>query len=60
MLILTRRIDESIMLGDDIKITILRVGGNQVHIGIEAPDDVVVNREEVHQRIQAEEANGNK
>lgn len=54
MLILTRRISESIIIGDDVKITILGVKGNQVRIGIEAPKDLSVHREEIYERIQRE------
>ena len=54
MLILTRRIGESVMIGDDIKITVLGVKGNQVRLGIEAPQDVSVYREEIYQHIQQE------
>ena len=54
MLILTRRISESIMIGDDVKITVLGVKGNQVRLGIDAPKDVSVHREEIFLRIQAE------
>lgn len=52
MLILTRRLGESIMIGDKITITVLGVKGNQVRIGVTAPDDVAVHREEILQRIQ--------
>ena len=51
MLILTRRIGETLMIGDDIKVTVLSVQGTQVRVGIEAPRQVAVHREEVHQRI---------
>lgn len=54
MLILTRRIGESIMIRDDIKITILGQHGSIIRIGIDAPRDVPVFREEVYRRIQAE------
>nr|ELR5185550.1 carbon storage regulator CsrA [Providencia rettgeri] len=57
MLILTRRINEEVMIGDDIKIRILSVKGNQVRIGIAAPEDVSVHREEIYQRILAEKSN---
>lgn len=57
MLILTRRINEEVMIGDDIKIRILGVKGNQVRIGIAAPEDVSVHREEIYQRILAEKSN---
>lgn len=55
MLILTRRTDEAIMIGDDVEITILGVKGQQVRIGVKAPKDVAVHREEIYQRIQAEQ-----
>jgi len=54
MLILTRRIGEVIMIGNDIKITILGVKNNQVRIGIEAPKNISVHREEIYQRIKSE------
>lgn len=57
MLILTRRINEEVMIGDDIKIRILGVKGNQVRIGIAAPEDVSVHREEIYQRVLAEKSN---
>ena len=53
MLILTRKVGESINIGDDITITILGGSGQQVRIGINAPKDVAVHREEIYQRIQA-------
>lgn len=54
MLILTRRAGESLMIGDDVAVTILSVKGNQVHLGIKAPRDVPVHREEIYRRILAE------
>ena len=54
MLILTRRVGEEVRIGDDIKIKILGVKGNQVRIGVAAPEDVSVHREEIYQRILAE------
>ena len=53
-LVLTRRVNESLMIGDDVKITILEVRGNQVRIGINAPKEVSVHREEIYERIQKE------
>ena len=61
MLILTRNVGQSIKIGDDISLTVLGVQGNQVRIGIEAPRDVAVHREEIFNRIKSEkEPNGNK
>ncbi len=54
MLILTRRVGESLMIGDDVSVTILGVKGNQVRIGITAPKHVAVHREEIYQRIRRE------
>jgi carbon storage regulator len=58
MLILTRRAGESVMVGNDITITVLGVKGNQVRIGINAPKDVAVHREEIYERIQSEKSAG--
>jgi carbon storage regulator len=57
MLILTRRIGETLMVGDDVKVTVLGVNGNQVRIGVDAPKNVEVHREEIYQRINAERSN---
>ena len=56
MLILTRRAGETVMIGSDVTITVLGVKGNQVRIGINAPKDVAVHREEIYERIQSEKA----
>lgn len=56
MLILTRRVGEVLMIGDDVNITVLGVKGNQVRIGVNAPKDVAVHREEIYLRIQNEKS----
>jgi len=56
MLILTRRHSQSVMIGEDIKVTVLGAKGHHVRIGIEAPDDIPVNREEVYQRLHQDDA----
>ncbi len=58
MLILTRKVGESLLIGDDVSITILNIRGNQVKIGVQAPKDVSVHREEIYLRIhQAKDEN---
>lgn len=58
MLILTRRVGETVMIGHDVTVTVLGVKGNQVRIGINAPKNVPVHREEIYERIQAEQRGG--
>jgi carbon storage regulator len=58
MLILTRRVGETVMIGDDVTVTVLGVKGNQVRIGVNAPRDVAVHREEIFERIKREEQEG--
>lgn len=57
MLILTRKVDEKLRVGDDVTITVISVKGHQVRFGIEAPRDIAVNREEIHQKILKEREN---
>ena len=58
MLILTRRVGETLMIGDNVTVTVLGVKGNQVRIGVSAPRDVAVHREEIYERIQQEQNGG--
>jgi len=55
MLILTRRVGETVMVGEDVTVTVLGVKGNQVRIGVNAPRDVAVHREEIYERIKHEQ-----
>ncbi|MEM8844747.1 MAG: carbon storage regulator CsrA [Pseudomonadota bacterium] len=55
MLILTRRVGETLMIGDSVTVTVLGVKGNQVRVGVSAPKDVAVHREEIYERIQKEQ-----
>ena len=55
MLILTRRVGETVMIGNEVTVTVLGVKGNQVRIGVKAPKDVAVHREEIYERIKREE-----
>ena len=58
MLILTRRVGEAVMIGSDVTVTVLGVKGNQVRVGVNAPRDVAVHREEIFERIKREEQDG--
>lgn len=51
MLILTRRVNETLMIGDDIALTVLEIRGNQVRLGVKAPKNISVHREEIYQKI---------
>ena len=55
MLVLTRRVGEKLVIGEDVKVTVLSIKGSQVRIGIDAPRDVAVNREEIYRRIVKEQ-----
>ncbi len=58
MLILTRRVGETVMIGNDVTVTVLGVKGNQVRVGVNAPRDVAVHREEIFERIKREHEEG--
>jgi carbon storage regulator len=59
MLILTRRVGETVVIGEEVTVTVLGVKGNQVRLGVNAPREVAVHREEIFERIKRERANGN-
>ena len=59
MLVLTRKVGEKIRIGSDVVVTLVRIQGEKVRLGIEAPNDVVIFREEVHRRLEAGNANAN-
>jgi carbon storage regulator CsrA len=56
MLILTRRVGETLMIGNEVTVTVLSIKGNQVRLGISAPKDVAVHREEIYDKVRAEKA----
>jgi carbon storage regulator len=56
MLILTRRANETVMIGENVTVTVLGVKGNQVRLGVNAPKDVAVHREEIYERVKRDEA----
>ncbi len=56
MLILTRKLNESLMIGDEVTVTVLGIKGNQVRIGIDAPKDIAVHREEIYEKILDEQS----
>jgi len=58
MLILTRRVGETLMVGDEVTVTVLGVKGNQVRLGVNAPKEVAVHREEIYERIKREQGDG--
>ncbi|MBI3573295.1 MAG: carbon storage regulator CsrA [Candidatus Kerfeldbacteria bacterium] len=60
MLVLTRKLGENIRIGDNVKITVLEIRGNQIKLGIEAPPEIIVHREEIYERIQEEHRRASK
>ncbi|MGB5718220.1 MAG: carbon storage regulator CsrA [Gammaproteobacteria bacterium] len=58
MLILTRRVNEKLMVGDDVTVTVLSISGNQVRIGVNAPRHVPVHREEIYEKVKRQESAG--